>query len=102
MGERLRPRADAEIRALELERQGRAGERIRLKTGGDFFRQAPQPHLQRTELGEVEMEAGLRPDELDIALVRHCSHDEHARGQYQPPTRAAVTLQLLPRTRVRH
>src|SRR5262249_24620616 len=95
MGERLRPPADAEIRALELERHGRARERIRLKTGGDFFRQAPQPQLQRTEIGDVVIEGGLRRNALGLALGAHWSVVEPACEPKQPHTLGPVAAPQL-------
>src|SRR5215475_15389560 len=71
MGERLRSRANAEIGALELERHGRAGERIRLETGGNFFGEAPQPQLQGAEIGDVAIEGGLGRNALGLALSVH-------------------------------
>src|SRR5215813_11908424 len=66
--ERLRPRADAEIGGFELQSHGRAGEPIGLEPGGDLLGEAPQPQLQRAEVGDVAVEGGFRRNALGLAL----------------------------------
>src|SRR2546429_10026338 len=95
MTERLRPRADAEIGALELERHGRAGERVGLEPGGDFLGEAPQPQLQGTELGDVAIEGGLRGNALGLALGVHRPVVEPAREAKEPRALAAVAAPQL-------
>src|SRR5215475_6162728 len=54
--ERARARAQAEIRRLELERHGRAGELLGLEPAGHFLRQPPQRAFQLAEGGDVGLE----------------------------------------------
>src|SRR5215472_7201830 len=66
--ERLRPRADTEVGGPELQRHGRAGEGIGLEASGDFLGEAPQPQLERAEVGDVVVEGGFRRNALGLAL----------------------------------
>src|SRR5437660_908926 len=95
MNERLRTRADAEIGALELERHGRAGERIGFESGRDFLGEAPQPQLQRTELGDVAIEGGLGGNALGLALGAHRPVVETAGEAKEPPAFGAVAAPQL-------
>src|SRR5579871_5604151 len=62
MAERARPRADLEIRALELERHCRAGKAMGLEPRGDTFGQRPEIALQRTEAADIALEGRFRRD----------------------------------------
>src|SRR5262249_10973695 len=95
MRERLRPRADAEISGLELERHRRAGEIAGLEPGGHLLLEPPQPQLQRPELGDALGERGLRRDALGLALGLDRAIVAAMGEVGEPPTLAAVaTLEL--------
>src|SRR5580704_5923586 len=51
--QRARPGADLEIRGLELQRDGRAGERLGLQTRRNLLGQVPQDALERAEARNV-------------------------------------------------
>src|SRR4029453_4166057 len=95
MAERLRPRSDAKIGGLELERYRRAGKRIGLEARRDFFRKTPQPQLQRTEIGDVAVERGFRRDAFGLTLGADRPVVETVRETETPPALGAVAAPQL-------
>src|SRR5208282_6189192 len=73
--ERMRPRANAKIGSFQLQRRGRAGQRLFLEASGNLLRLRPEDPFERAEIGYVAVERGLRGHALgltvgaDLALV---------------------------------
>src|SRR5262249_40632509 len=66
--ERSRARAQAEIRALELESHGGAGKRVGLEPPGNLFAQLPTPAFKGTKVGDIRSERRLGRDAFGFAI----------------------------------